>query len=210
MFHRSLSWRERPMKQRLPSRILVVQLRKEFMMRDRLSRRDFERSLTSEELRDMLEYNPETGGFVWLYRTDTTDRFNDKFFGKPAGRLNWQGYIEISIRGTRLGAHRIAWAIHYGFWPPDDIDHINRVRSDNRICNLRLATRQQNNRNIKVKSNNNSGFTGVHWNKRLKKWRARIVVDRVLLHLGLYELIEDAIKARKEAEVKYFGEFRQE
>jgi hypothetical protein len=88
------------------------------------------------------------------------------------------------------------------------VDHINRDGLDNRVSNLRFATFSQNNMNKGVQKNNTSGYTGVTWDKSSHKWQARIKINRKMIGLGYYQKKSDAIKARKEAEVKYFGEFR--
>lgn len=88
------------------------------------------------------------------------------------------------------------------------IDHINRDGLDNRVCNLRFATFSQNNMNKGLQKNNTSGCTGVTWHKGTQRWRARIKINRKMIGLGYYQKKSDAIKARKKAEIKYFGEFR--
>ena len=93
---------------------------------------------------------------------------------------------------------------------PDDmvVDNINHDKLDNRKSNLRICTRQQNNLNINVRSNNTSGCTGVSWNKKCSKWRAYIFLNRKQLESGLFNNFDDAIRFRKKLEIKYFGEFR--
>lgn len=87
------------------------------------------------------------------------------------------------------------------------IDHINNNPCDNRKCNLRFATRSTNEMNKKLRSNNKSGFTGVTWKENIHKWTAQITINGSHIHLGLFTSKEDAIKARIEAEQKYFGEY---
>ena len=87
------------------------------------------------------------------------------------------------------------------------VDHINHNKSDNRKNNLRLATRSQNIQNRGIIPNNTSGVTGVHWHNHTKKWKAEIEVNKRKIYIGVFKEKEDAIKARKEAEVKYFGEY---
>ena len=94
-----------------------------------------------------------------------------------------------------------------GFKDFKDTDHINRDRADNRRSNLRPATRTENGRNRGPQRNNKSGFKGVHWDKRLGKWQARIRVNGKNIHLGYFDNLQDAISARLSAEAKYFGEF---
>lgn len=88
------------------------------------------------------------------------------------------------------------------------IDHINRNKLDNRKCNLRICTQQQNSMNRGLQSNNTSGITGITWSKVANKWQARIKINKQLKHLGYFDDLEKAIEVRKQAEIKYFGEYR--
>jgi hypothetical protein len=110
------------------------------------------------------------------------------------------GYIRIKINGRAYPAHRLAWLYHFGHHPANEVDHINHVRDDNRIINLRESTSQENSRNLTIRSDNKSGVTGVHWNKRDSRWRSQIVVDGIMIYLGGYRDIEAATAARKLAE----------
>lgn len=87
------------------------------------------------------------------------------------------------------------------------VDHINHRRNDNRKCNLRAVTPSQNNMNMGLRSDNNSGVTGVHWDKNTNKWMSRIGINKKRIHLGYFDSFEDAVKARKNAEEKYFKEY---
>ena len=91
--------------------------------------------------------------------------------------------------------------------PGFDVDHISHVVEDNKKCNLRVISHAENNRNNKLSKNNTSGVTGVYYEKSIHKWNAAIMIDGKKINLGYYKDIEDAIKVRKEAEEKYFGEF---
>lgn len=88
------------------------------------------------------------------------------------------------------------------------VDHINRNPLDNRKCNLRICTQQQNQTNHGVSSNNTSGTTGVYWSKAKNKWNVRIQVNYKQIHLGYFDTLEEAIEVRKKAEIEYFGEYR--
>jgi hypothetical protein len=123
--------------------------------------------------------------------------------GKPAGCLRSDGYIQISLDGKLHRAHRLAWRLFHGEWPDGEIDHINGVRSDNRIENLRVTSRVENMRNQKRHNTNTSGTAGVCWHKKAKKWVAMIKVNNKLLYLGLHADKADAISARKAAEVQH-------
>ena len=155
-------------------------------------------------LRSMFRYDPDTGDIFWAAPG------KGKIKKKPAGTQELSGYKGIVINGRRIRAHIIAWALYYNKWPDSQLDHINGIRSDNRILNLREATNSQNGKNLKIKSNNKSGFTGVTYDKINKKWRATIKIDGKQKNLGRYLDIEDAVFARKKAEIKYFGEWRRQ
>jgi hypothetical protein len=111
------------------------------------------------------------------------------------------GYLCGRFEKIQLLAHRVSWALYYGEWPSNQIDHINGIRDDNRIENLRDVSHQQNGRNQKRHSTNTSGVCGVRWDSCRSKWRARIRIGSYHKHLGYYDTIEDAEKARKNAEV---------
>lgn len=114
----------------------------------------------------------------------------------------------MQIDGFKCCAHRLAWLYIHGRWPIKHLDHINRVRSDNRISNIREATSSENQRNKGMMSNNTSGITGVRYDPSRNKYHAQIEILGKSKNLGRFINIEDAITARKEAEVKYFSEFR--
>src|SRR5690606_33892628 len=115
-------------------------------------------SLSHQALLRELIYYPETGQFI--RRVDTG---GSAFSGDVAGTLGSDGYITIMIARVAYKAHRLAWFYVYGTWPPDQIDHINRIKHDNRIKNLRLSTASLNGRNCSKRKNNSSGITGVAW-----------------------------------------------
>ena len=99
-------------------------------------------------------------------------------------------------------AHRLAWLYHYGQWPNGDLDHINEVKDDNRISNLREATRAQNMQNVRRHKHNTSGYKGVSWMPDRHKWRAYIFVNYKQQHIGLYNSPEEARDARRSAETR--------
>lgn len=146
-------------------------------------------TLTVEEVRRLLNYDPDTGVFTWLRPTSTRTRA-----GQKAGRIN-NGYVSIRIHGREYGAHRLAWFYVYGVWPENDIDHINRNRSDNRIVNLRAATRAQNLQNIR--------YHGAYWYAARRVWRVSIRVDGKRIWVGDYDDHADAVVARQNAVLKY-------
>lgn len=148
----------------------------------------------------LLDYDPETGLFKWK------KRFKGVRADLTAGRVSARGYHEIRANRKLLRSHRLAWYMTHQ-QVPDQIDHINGDRTDNRITNLRNCTHTQNCRNCKIRKNNTSKCVGVHWDKNNRKWQASIKVNYVSIHLGRFDDIEDAKQARIEAENKYYGEF---
>ena len=125
--------------------------------------------LTAEYLRSVLHYSPETGIFTW--KVSTAHRVK---VGDVAGSQNGLGYLSIQLQSRPQLAHRLAWLYVYGSWPKDQLDHINRNRSDNRISNLREVSNKQNMQNASKPSNNTSGHPGVYWHKQRSKWVAQI------------------------------------
>ena len=154
-----------------------------------------------------LRYDPETGDFTWQIKTHGMG--GQIYPGDKAGNLNDQGYRIVGYKGKQYRAHRLAWLFMTGDWPEKgmDIDHINSDRDDNRWSNLRLATRSQNNRNGGITAANKSGCRGVSIVKRTGKWHARIKHEGKIIILGDYADINEAIAARKAAEIKYWGEW---
>lgn len=154
--------------------------------------------LSQKALKELLHYDPETGEFTWL-----VSRGRKAKAGSTAGSLDRHEYQVIGVQGKLYLAHRLAWLYAHGEFPPNDLDHINRVRADNRLQNLRLATRAENMQNISIPSSNTSGHVGVSWYKRGQKWQASITVNYKRIGLGCFPNIEDAIAARKAAEKTY-------
>jgi len=142
---------------------------------------------TIEELHERLTYDPETGLFRWK-RRDWDWQFNSRFAGHQAFTgINSRGYCKSDLKPWgRFTAHRVAWAMHYGEWPEGSIDHINGVKTDNRIENLRLCFPAQNNANRPRQSNGKySRFKGVSWHKKGRKFSAQIGHGGRLVYLGL-------------------------
>lgn len=164
-------------------------------------------------LRNLLDYDPDTGALTWRERQvemfeesprgaeRAASSWNARYAGRPAlASVGRQGYARGSILDRIYLAHRVAWAIYYGSWPADEIDHINHVRTDNRISNLRAVSRDENCRNASRASNNTSGTTGVSWHRAGRKWLAVIVHDGEQRYLGLFSEYSEAVAARKAAE----------
>lgn len=145
----------------------------------------------ADELRPVFSYDPETG---IVTRRST---------GKPVGTVNGRGYLVVSFQGRNLYVHRLAWVIAHGAWPLGQIDHVNGIRSDNRLENLRGVTASENSRNRSLPRNNTSGRIGVSFDKRSGKWYAHIRIDGRMIYLGLFVEYEDAVAARAAAEREY-------
>jgi len=146
--------------------------------------------LTQEHLKELLHYNPETGVFTWLIPLN-----NKRRVGEAAGSLTTDGYTEIGIKRVRYLAHRLAFLYMLGSFPNHEIDHINRVRNDNRWVNLRAATRQQNAHNVPVRKDNTSRYKGVHKVKNCHGWTAKCGIGGKVRYLGFFNTEEDAAKA---------------
>ena len=154
-------------------------------------------NLTQDRFKELLDYNPETGVF-----TRKVSRGGCKA-GEIAGSVTGRYYRCISIDNKQYRASRVAFLFMEGYFPEYDMDHINRIRDDNRWKNLRHVSRQCNARNSGIQSNNTSGITGVCWNKQYNKWRAGIKISGKLKSLGCFKDFKDAVKARWKAELKY-------
>jgi hypothetical protein len=157
-------------------------------------------------LHDLIDYNPLTGAMVWKPRR--LDMFpnlraqrwwNSVYAGKDSGSVDNNGYVRVSILGVAVRAHRIAWAMKFGEWPPICIDHINHVRSDNRIANLRCVSTQENLKN-RPPQKNSAGFVGVYWESVCQKWKVGIGHEGKNIYLGVHSCFGRAVKARREAE----------
>jgi len=158
-------------------------------------------SIALGDVRELVSYNAETGTFTW----NKTRPYCT--VGKPAGGLTPYGYVRIVLCGRPYQAHRLAWFYTYGRWPSHEIDHINGVRDDNRLANLREATPSQNQANKAMRSDNTSGIKGVSWDRSRGKWHASINVSGRMKNLGRFQKIEDAASAYADAAMKFHGEF---
>ena len=141
-----------------------------------------------------LAYCPSTGIFEWL-RTGG----KRAVFGQ-AGCVTKYGYVQINFRGKSYPAHRLAWLFTYGEWP-EYIDHINHVRTDNRINNLRSVTPMESSRNLLLLKRNKLGVTGVCWRNRDKCWAAYIYVKGECIFLGSGLDLFELVCRRKSAEI---------
>lgn len=158
--------------------------------------------MDTETLKAHLHYDPETGVFT------RRKKWGARLAGGIIGCMSKHGYLQISVAGKCYTAQRLAWFYTHGEWPVGVVDHINRDRGDNRLCNLRCVNYSQNSLNT-ISVRGMSGVRGVclmspRNRKRSKKlWRADISVDGKRIRLGEFYLLEDAIAARKAAETRY-------
>ncbi len=155
--------------------------------------------ITQARLKELLHYEPETGVFTW--RLNTSNRVH---VGDTAGYSDAEGYIVFRVDRVAYKAHRLAWLYVHGEFPQDQIDHVDRVKSNNAILNLRVVTCKQNKENTDTRSDNKSGFTGVTWHKRDSRWTAQIGHRRKLISLGYFDTPEEASAAYEAMRDKLF------
>lgn len=158
-------------------------------------------TITQERLRELLTYDPETGGFKWCLT------MGKAISGCVAGSRKSNGYLRIGIEGKLYASHRLAWLYQYGELPSGFIDHINGHRSDNRISNLRLATRTENNRNSGMRSDNTSDIKGVSWDAQNKRWRAQIWQAGKVVYMQNFTDKNEARIAVERKRIEFHGEF---
>ena len=154
--------------------------------------------LTQARLKELLHYDPATGVF-----TNAQKRGRRGALGVVTGSVNRSGYVQIKLMGKCYLAHRLAWLYEYGVFPVADTDHIDQDKTNNRIANLRTATRSENKQNVGLQRNNTSGYRGVTWCKQRCKWRAGIKLNRKLRHLGYFTDVVDATAAYAAAAIMF-------
>lgn len=157
--------------------------------------------ISQEEIKELLDYNPETGELHWKHWRPGVRK------DMSAGCLRDDGYIQLIIGHRTYRAHRLAWMYVHGRWPDGDIDHVNMNRSDNRLANLREASRSQNVANSRARANNPTGLKGVSFCKRKGKFRSQIKIKGRQKFLGHFNSAEDAHAAYVKAANDNFGEF---
>jgi hypothetical protein len=165
------------------------------------------REIRIERVRELLDYFPDTGEFVWRRRRTNSRFWNTRYAGKIAGHRYPRGYLTLAIDGRAILVHRLAWAYVHGVWPLFDIDHINGDPSDNRIENLREADGRQNGFNQGLRKSNTSGIKGVSWAANAGKWQATMRIHGKATYLGRFPTKEEAAAAYAAASAKHHGEF---
>jgi hypothetical protein len=156
---------------------------------------------SQSELKTLLDYNPDTGIFTWKINTKRTK------IGDVSGYVDLNGYAIIRLNNKLYKAHRLAWLYVHNKIPDEYIDHINGIKSDNRICNLREANRYENQFNTKLNIRNISGAKGVSWNSQLKKWKVCLNINKQQKHFGYFENLELASLVATEAKIKFHKQF---
>lgn len=165
-----------------------IQLFSAFLLMDLI--RGLIMTLTQAILKELVHYEPDTGKCFWKNSRPNVKK------GTEAGWLNAIGYWCIQIYGKEYKRSRLAWLYVYGYFPENDVDHIDRIRSDDWIENLRHVSRQCNIRNSGNGKKNISGVKGVSWYKPLGKWVAQIMINYVKKNLGYYKDFDNAVCAR--------------
>ena len=154
--------------------------------------------ITQERVRELFNYDANIGALI-----RAVDHVMTKAGERPGCVSSDSGYRLLNVDGKLYREHRLIWLYVYGEFPVGQIDHINGVRDDNRISNLRDVSDAENKRNTKKRRDNTSGVTGVYHRPETNGWRAIIYIDGKSVGLGHYKLKKDAVNARREAERKY-------
>lgn len=159
-------------------------------------------TISQQRLKEVVSYDPNSGVFIWIKNTG-----KKRLIGERVGAKGKRGYLVTSIDKFQYTLHRLAWLYVYGEMPPECIDHINGDKIDNRISNLRLASKRQNAFNKGIMLSNKSGYIGVSFCKQTGRWRSSIGIDLTARNLGRYDTKEEAAMVRDIAAVKMFGKF---
>lgn len=158
--------------------------------------------LEYREALELFRYDYETGVLYWRWRVN--NRVPKTLEAGTQRKSNSDGYLNVSVNGRLYPVHRVVMLMCYGFYGEGlEVDHINHVRNDNRLLNLRFVTRSENRKNQSVSSKNTSGVTGVYFSKAKKKYIAQIKVNRETIYLGIFDTLEGATEVRRQADRKY-------
>jgi hypothetical protein len=138
-------------------------------------------------INEYLQYNPETGVIIWI-----KNKGPKKVIGKNAGGIKPDGYVHIKFNNKTYKAHRVAWYLHYGVWPTNHIDHINGIKNDNRINNLRDVTNQQN--LLNQKRHREKTVKYYYFYKKGQKWKVQTQINNKRTYFGYFETEEKALQ----------------
>lgn len=156
--------------------------------------------LEYREALELFRYNYETGVLYWRWRVN--NRVPKTL--EAGAQRNSSGYLGVRVHGRLYQVHRVVMLMCYGFYGEGlEVDHINHVKNDNRLFNLRFVTRSENSKNQSVSIRNTTGVTGVYFSKARKKYVAQIRVNYKPIFLGNYDTLEEAAAARAEANLKF-------
>jgi len=156
------------------------------------------KDMTQAILKEHMNYDPMTGHLTWRIK-----HCSKVVPGGRVGSLSKRdGHIAVNFMGSVYRAHRLIWLWWYGEHPKNHIDHINHIETDNRICNLRSVTQQENNLNQPKRRDNKSGVTGVRkLNREIRPWLAEMGIKGKRVFLKAFDTMEEAAAARKEQEL---------
>lgn len=157
--------------------------------------------LTQDDVLRLFDYDEDSGVVTRKIRTANRTHVGDVVGCKWTGS-NGKSYLIVQINKKQYFLHRIIYLHVNGHWP-DEIDHEDGNGLNNKLNNLKNVSRAENQRNRRKYSTNSSGYSGVHWHKRYKKWMARIMVEGKRKHLGYFDKLDDAISVKRYAEIKY-------
>lgn len=145
-----------------------------------------QKKLTHKRLKELVDYDPESGYFSWKFGRPGAS------MGVRCGTVKKAGYTILTLDRTLFRAHRVAWFFVHGEWPKDEIDHINRMRSDNRLANLRIADRSKNGFNKPVRSDSKIGVKNVSYDQETGVYYVRLVIDKKPFNFGGFATIGEA------------------
>lgn len=157
-----------------------------------------EKDISIERLRFLFSYDSETGNLIRNVAKPPNTKAGD-----IAGHMSDQGYFLVNVDGLLIRVHRVIWAINKGKWPDNNLDHIDGIRTHNKMENLREVMQAENMQNSFVRRNSRTGIKGVRLREDTGKYHAYIQINKKMIDLGCYVSIEDAIVARKDAEIKH-------
>lgn len=158
---------------------------------------DSKNYITHNELIAKISYESETGNFFWNVNSGSRAKI-----GQKLGSYDMYGYLTVRINKKSYKLHRLAWFYVHKIWPENDVDHINGIRNDNRLCNLRCASRKTNLENRTCKSESETGLYGAYYDKRKRKYYSAISHHNIKIHLGMFESAQEAHNAYIDAKQK--------
>jgi hypothetical protein len=152
-----------------------------------------------DEAREFFNYDPKSGDF---FRIKKVSKYSNTIVGEKVKYVNTQGYIQFGFKGKTYKVHRTAWLLYYGE-SPKVIDHINGIKTDNRICNLRSVNLHINNQNRH--KHRNGKIIGTSYRKEMNKWRSEIRLNGKRINLGHFNTEQEAHEAYKKEYKKHYG-----